>query len=89
MVLVAKGGKGGRGNSKNSEIKKMEYGHEGEKKNLVLELKLLAEIGLVGYPNAGKSTLVASLTRALPKIAGYPFTTLSPTIGKIKFIDNF
>lgn len=54
-----------------------------------MELKSLADVGLVGFPNVGKSTFLSAVTRSLPKIANYPFTTLNPTVGKIKFVDNF
>lgn len=85
-LLVARGGRGGRGNdafksSKNQTPMVAEKGQVGEEKNLHLELKLLANIGLVGLPNAGKSTLLSVLTRARPAIGDYPFTTLSPNLG--------
>ena len=89
MLLVAKGGRGGRGNGKNKMIKDIESGKEGEETLILLELKSIADIGLVGYPNAGKSTTLATFTRGLTKIAPYPFTTLQPKVGKVKFIDEF
>lgn len=85
-VLIAKGGKGGRGNNEfktatRQTPKYAEKGELGEEKDLNLELKLIADIGLIGLPNAGKSTLLSLLTNANPKIGNYPFTTLEPNIG--------
>ena len=84
-VVVARGGKGGRGNSKNHPS---EEGAPGEEKTLILELKLIADIGIIGYPNAGKSTLISKISSARPKIANYPFTTTAPVLGVVKIYDD-
>lgn len=85
-ILIAKGGKGGRGNTEfksatNQAPKYAEKGTLGEEKKLFLELRLIADVGLIGLPNAGKSSLLSVLTNATPKIGNYPFTTLEPNIG--------
>ncbi|MCK4430384.1 MAG: GTPase ObgE, partial [Candidatus Aminicenantes bacterium] len=91
--LAAKGGKGGRGNSSfasstHQSPRMREQGQQGEEKDLILELKIIADVGLIGFPNVGKSTLISKISSAKPVIADYPFTTLVPNLGVVD-LDEF
>lgn len=92
-ALIARGGKGGLGNlhfksSVNRAPRKRTLGEEGERRMLRLELKVLADVGLLGMPNAGKSTFIRSVSAAKPKVADYPFTTLAPNLGVVRTDEN-
>lgn len=87
-LMIVKGGRGSTGNLDNKGQKVRYPGADGQTRRIKLEVRIIADIGLIGFPNAGKSTLLSSITRSKPKIASYAFTTINPNLGQLNFIDN-